>query len=775
MTCNHITETNVSIPNGYQTVYREECVRCFVSQDSESGIDLCLACFESGCGPNEHNHSKTHLDQKQHPIMLNIKRKLKPETCGEPLRKVTKLEIREESEEDIYNWFYQPHCLICKTDLDIQQPLLSASFEAVIKAPKASNKSQVKAWENEIVPCEHTLCLQPQADYIPDLKDTKCFGCDLKDNLWMCLHCGILSCGRKQYGGGGGNGHAIEHFKKFEHAVSAKLKSITPDGHADIYCYSCDEERIDPYIEDHLTTFQIDMKKLNKTEKSLAEMQLEQNLNWDFGTSEEESGATRLFGPGLTGLKNLGNSCYLASTMQALFSVKEFADFELDLFNTCNPSCDRPASNLQCQLSKLAEGLCSGRFSKPSELGRQTTDSSSMLPFQDGLRPYMFKDVIGQDHPEFGTAQQQDAYEFLVYLLGIIRKNSIGNRDISTLFDFEIEQKLLCLSCKRARYSAFTSQGLTIPVPRRKIGEENGEGIYEEVTLNECLDSAIQPDSMDYTCEACKSKQGATTQLSLKTFPKVLALQLNRFDIQAFQVKKLGIPVKVSEEGLYKLDHLLVKSRPEGEELLPEAGLAISWNEQAMEQLQAMGFPLIRCQRAMLATNNADAETAMNWLFEHMEDPTIDNPIDISELKQATKSGTVPDDKVQSLCEFGFPEARATRALLETNNDVERAVDWILNHPDETFEETTSEARGSMEAEKVKYDTNSLPANYQLKAIISHKGGSAHAGHYVAFIRKEIEGQGVWALYNDEKVLKVSSLEEAKATGYVYILERIDN
>ena len=40
-----------------------------------------------------------------------------------------------------------------------------------------------------------------------------------------------------------------------------------------------------------------------------------------------------------------------------------------------------------------------------------------------------------------------------------------------------------------------------------------------------------------------------------------------------------------------------------------------------MSQLEAMGFPTIRCQKALSATGNSDADTAMTWLFEHMEDP----------------------------------------------------------------------------------------------------------------------------------------------------------
>lgn len=40
----------------------------------------------------------------------------------------------------------------------------------------------------------------------------------------------------------------------------------------------------------------------------------------------------------------------------------------------------------------------------------------------------------------------------------------------------------------------------------------------------------------------------------------------------------------------------------------------------AVAQLEAMGFPTVRCQKALLATGNSGADMAMSWLFEHMED-----------------------------------------------------------------------------------------------------------------------------------------------------------
>jgi ubiquitin carboxyl-terminal hydrolase 5/13 len=37
--------------------------------------------------------------------------------------------------------------------------------------------------------------------------------------------------------------------------------------------------------------------------------------------------------------------------------------------------------------------------------------------YQDGVRPQLFKTLVGKGHPEFQTGQQQDAREYLQYVL----------------------------------------------------------------------------------------------------------------------------------------------------------------------------------------------------------------------------------------------------------------------------------------------------------------------------------------------------------------------
>ena len=42
-----------------------------------------------------------------------------------------------------------------------------------------------------------------------------------------------------------------------------------------------------------------------------------------------------------------------------------------------------------------------------------------------GIRPEMFKALVGSGHREFSTKQQQDAHEFLLHLLTLIDVSSV--------------------------------------------------------------------------------------------------------------------------------------------------------------------------------------------------------------------------------------------------------------------------------------------------------------------------------------------------------------
>ncbi len=521
-----------------------------------------------------------------------------------------------------------------------------------------------------------------------------CSKCDLNENLWLCLVCGNLACGRKQFGGGGGNGHGLEHVDTTSHSLAVKLGSITPEGTADVYCYECNEERVDPELKAHLSHWGINIAERQKTEKSLNEMQIEQNMKWEFSmTTEDGKDMVPLFGPGLTGMKNIGNSCYLASIVQCLFTLPAFAERFYGPFKI-NPKAvvADPTNSLEIQLRKMADGLLSGRFSTPSN--SIYSDDSSHIPHQKGVTPSMLKELIGRGHAEFSTMRQQDAFEFLLYLTQkISRLQHPQVPDPTSCFRFVAEQRTQCVGCQRVSYRKTNQENISVLVPARRVkaqvdtsAEDDLSPAYESITFQELLDLFTAEEKVEYTCSACGSKQGALKRTQFATFPEILVFNPGRFAMENWVPVKLEIPVAIPHEGIL-LDGYLSKGLQPSEEEVPEENAPTpsppSANPDLVGQLETMGFPIVRCQKALLATGNTDTEAAMQWIFAHMEDPDIDEPTAISAISQVTSPVADPV-LVAQLADMGFPEIRCEKAALATgNSSPEAAMNWLMEHMDD--------------------------------------------------------------------------------------------
>jgi len=276
-----------------------------------------------------------------------------------------------------------------------------------------------------------------------------------------------------------------------------------------------------------------------------------------------------LFGEGFTGLKNIGNSCYLASTLQCLFGLPQFKkryyfpDGDL-------PMVEDPAQDLETQLRKIADGLLSGRYSHPD---KDIPTHESGTQYQRGLAPSMLKHLIGRGHAEFSTMRQQDAFEFLLHLFKLITRshNNDSSQDPTNAFRFVIEHRLQCLSCKKVRYRTDEQDNLSIPVPFRKIPKsvDSGEDEYEPVTLKECLDSFTATVIVKPTCSGCGSKEGFSMRSLFKTFPEVLAVNAMRFTLVNWVPTKVNVAVIVGDDS-FQLDAYKSAGHQPGEDLLPE-------------------------------------------------------------------------------------------------------------------------------------------------------------------------------------------------------------
>ncbi|TQV92279.1 hypothetical protein V2A60_006969 [Cordyceps javanica] len=779
MTCPHLEAANLSPPILSQSVYREDCTQCFDSLDDADGLDVCLQCFNGGCA-GERAHSRLHSVLRSHPIILNIRRTRKRVIRDEPPAKMSKLAIAAETDEDRFDTALKARCLECDIDLDISGPKLAPVISGVMKANTFSRSEEVKAWEQELASCEHILLMQQaESRKIEQRTLGHCYACDLRENLWLCLECGNLGCGRKQMGGVDGNSHALAHSNESSHGVAVKLGSITPEGTADIYCYKCDDERVDENLGAHLAHWGIILADREKTEKSLTEMQIEQNLRWDFSmTTEDGKELKPLFGPGLTGLKNLGNSCYMASIMQCLMDMPAFRD-RYYRPNDDLPVVDDPASDLETQLRKVADGLWSGRYSKPDS----ALTNENGIAHQQGLAPSMLKHLIGRGHAEFSTMRQQDAFEFLQHIFKIITRSKHENAlsDPTKAFRFVLEQRLQCLSCKKVKYSTNEQDSIFIDVPLEKLPAAEGENAqleaYRPVTLKECLDNFTSAERVELTCTACGSKDGYTKQSLFKTFPDTLVVNARKMTVINWVPVKVDVPVIVPDEPFH-LDSYLAKGQQSNEELLPEEPEpqtpSFVPNDAALAQLESFGFHRNRCIKALYAAENS-AEQAAAWLFDHIEDPNVDDSPLVIDGQSSGAASTADPEKIELLGAMGFAAPQAKKALKETGGDMERAVEWLFSHPDDQGEYDDEGTSAAPTTSQDPPGTATLPALFQLQSIACHKGTSIHAGHYVAFLRKpniEDASGSTWVLFNDEKVVEAYEVEEMRKFAYVYFFSR---
>lgn len=780
--------SRVRIPEPTCRIYKQECCITFDTPKSEGGLFVDMNSFLAfGKDCVAWNFVKTG-----NPVYLHIKQTKKPVPEDRPLKKPTLLAIgvdggfdnHEAEYEETYRIVILPdYATLPFPSVELPEKVRLA-VDAILLAEGAERKEQVASWTAVTKQIsEHALNL-PQIGngVIVPPSGWKCAKCDKTENLWLNLTDGMILCGRRNWDGSGGNNHAIEHFNETGYPLAVKLGTITDDLEgADVFSYPEDESVMDPLLAQHLAFFGIDFSSLQKTEMTTAERELDQNTNFDWNRIQESGQEVEpLFGPGYTGLINLGNSCYLAATMQVVFSTRFFCSryyMNQNLKLAFDTAPSDPTIDLNMQLTKLAHGLLSGKYSVP------------ILEKQEGIPPRMFKAVIAASHPEFSTMRQQDALEYFLHFLDQVERVNGGNPqlDPSRCFKFGIEERLLCPSGKVA-YNSRHDYILSLNIPldkainRKEVedfhvlktarGIEGKEVSADEIVrprvrLEDCLQNfSAEEEVHEFYSTALKAKTTAVKTAGLISFPDYLVLHMRKFVMESGWVpKKLDVYIDVPET--IDISYMRSKGLQQGEELLPEAVgggeselQKILPNEDIVSQLVVMGFNQLHCQKAAINTSNVGVEEAMTWLLSHMDDPDIDAPIS---QEAHTAEVFFDQSKVDTLVSFGFQEEIARKALKASGGDIEKATDWIFSN----------DSAGSSDMDATSSSTivnNALPdggGRYRLIGLVSHIGTSTHCGHYVAHIYKD----GRWAIFNDEKV--GASKDPPKDMGYLYFFERL--
>ena len=228
-----------------------------------------------------------------------------------------------------------------------------------------------------------------------------------------------------------------------------------------MYSYAEDCMVTDPLLAEHLAHWGINIMQLEKSDKTVAEMNLDANLQLDWSrVVEDGEELVPVHGPGLKGLVNLGSTCYMNSILQAVCNcIPEVRERYLGarsriLETWVQAGTGSPAEDLPIQLSKIAAGILTDAYTAITPSAIRDNECYR-------LTPLMFKHLIGGRHPEFSGGRQQDAAEYFSHLLECVRKAerahlhrltpassseglNLPDKSTSLLFHFLTEKKLRC-------------------------------------------------------------------------------------------------------------------------------------------------------------------------------------------------------------------------------------------------------------------------------------------------------------------------------------------
>ncbi|XP_012538392.2 ubiquitin carboxyl-terminal hydrolase 36 isoform X2 [Monomorium pharaonis] len=223
------------------------------------------------------------------------------------------------------------------------------------------------------------------------------------------------------------------------------------------------------------------------------------------------------------GMYNVGNTCYLNSTLQALFHVPALVNWLLSDPHH-NSKCEQNNGGGECLTCAVAKTL---QFSHQKSGG--------------AIKPFYIYNKLKLICRTMVPGQQEDAHEFLRYLLegmerAYLTRHKATKLDnyskettpINQIFGGYIRTEVKCLQCQHVSTTFQHFQDLLVDI--RKAN-----------TLDEALNSYFsreQLDNNDYKCEACKRRVPATKQFTLERPPKVLCVQLKRFSFLGGKISR---------------------------------------------------------------------------------------------------------------------------------------------------------------------------------------------------------------------------------------------
>ncbi|XP_004396608.1 PREDICTED: ubiquitin carboxyl-terminal hydrolase 8 isoform X3 [Odobenus rosmarus divergens] len=272
------------------------------------------------------------------------------------------------------------------------------------------------------------------------------------------------------------------------------------------------------------------------------------NLNPVFGGS----------GPALTGLRNLGNTCYMNSILQCLCNAPHLADY----FNRNCYQDDINRSNLLGHKGEVAEEF--GIIMKALWTGQYRY-----------ISPKDFKITIGKINDQFAGYSQQDSQELLLFLMDGLHEdlNKADNRKrhkeenndhlddfkaaehawqkhkqlnesiIVALFQGQFKSTVQCLTCHKKSRTFEAFMYLSLPLASTS-----------KCTLQDCLRLFSKEEKLTdnnrFYCSHCRTRRDSLKKIEIWKLPPVLLVHLKRFSYDGRWKQKLQTSVDFPLENL---------------------------------------------------------------------------------------------------------------------------------------------------------------------------------------------------------------------------------
>ncbi|XP_020141512.2 ubiquitin carboxyl-terminal hydrolase 8 isoform X1 [Microcebus murinus] len=272
------------------------------------------------------------------------------------------------------------------------------------------------------------------------------------------------------------------------------------------------------------------------------------NLNPVFGGS----------GPALTGLRNLGNTCYMNSILQCLCNAPHLADY----FNRNCYQDDINRSNLLGHKGEVAEEF--GIIMKALWTGQYRY-----------ISPKDFKITIGKINDQFAGYSQQDSQELLLFLMDGLHEdlNKADNRKrhkeenndhlddfkaaehawqkhkqlnesiIVALFQGQFKSTVQCLTCHKKSRTFEAFMYLSLPLASTS-----------KCSLQDCLRLFSKEEKLTdnnrFYCSHCKARRDSLKKIEIWKLPPVLLVHLKRFSYDGRWKQKLQTSVDFPLENL---------------------------------------------------------------------------------------------------------------------------------------------------------------------------------------------------------------------------------